>query len=368
MTFKNMGIIAPLLKAIQKTGYQEPTEIQSRAIPLILKGHDIIACAQTGTGKTAAFALPILQLLHTAKDDRSHPRALVIVPTRELAVQVSESLSSFANALPLRHLAIFGGVSQQQQVAKLKEGLDLIVATPGRLLDLHAQGHLNISKVACLVLDEADNMLDMGFLHDIKKIMSALPKKRQTLLFSATMPQGIRKLAKEMMQHPKEIAVSPVSSTLPTINQSVYLVDKKEKTTLLKQFLNRRTGQQTLVFLRTKHGADRLSKKLLKYGITAVSIHGNKTQNARQKALNSFKEGKVDVLLATDIAARGIDIKELPMVINYDLPEDAETYVHRIGRTGRAGKTGEAHSFCSPEEKSLLLKIQKLIGRQLINK
>ena len=368
MTFISMGIIAPLLKAIQKTGYEEPTEIQRRAVPLILKGHDIIACAQTGTGKTAAFALPILQLLHTAKVDRSHPRALVIVPTRELAVQVSESLSSFANALALRHVVLFGGVSQQQQVAKLKEGVDLIVATPGRLLDLHAQAHLNVSKVACLVLDEADNMLDMGFLHDIKKIMSALAKKRQTLLFSATMPLGIRKLAKEMMQHPKEVAVSPVCSTVPTINQSVYLVDKTEKVSLLKRFLSGRAGQQTLVFLRTKHGADRLLRNLSKYGITAACIHGNKTQSARQTSLNSFKDGKVDVLLATDIAARGIDIKELPMVINYDLPEDAETYVHRIGRTGRAGKTGEAISFCSNEEKSLLLKIQKLIGHQLTRK
>jgi len=360
-----MGIIAPLLKAIHKKGYEECTDIQMRSIPIILKGNDLIGCAQTGTGKTAAFGIPLLQLLGLEGVRQIEPRALILVPTRELAIQIGEALKDFSDVLSIRQLVIYGGVSQQKQVEVLRKGVDVIIATPGRLLDLYRQGHVNLKKINKLVLDEADNMLDMGFVHDIRKLLKAIPSGRQSLMFSATMPTQIRKLANEIMKSPVEINVSPVSSTVDKISQTVYFVEKKEKVALLTKFLNLEKDLQTLIFMRTKHGADKLAKDLSKKGLQVLCIHGNKSQNARQRALNSFKNREVDVLLATDIAARGIDISELPRVINFDLPEDSETYVHRIGRTGRAGKVGKALSFCSTEEKPLLLKIQKLIGFQL---
>lgn len=361
MDFKELGIIAPILSAIQSIGYTSPTEIQKQSIPSILQGKDIIGCAQTGTGKTGAFALPMLQLLSSEKAVRA-PRALILVPTRELAIQIGQNIASYSKNLAIKHLVIFGGVSQSKQVTGLRAGVDIIVATPGRLMDLLGQGLVDLRTIKMLVLDEADNMLDMGFIHDIKRVLKVVPKKRQTLFFSATMPNAIRKLADEILTAPVEVTVSPVSSTAEKVSQSVFFIEKKEKVALLTKVLQRDKMTQTLVFMRTKHGADRLTKSLGKSGVQAACIHGNKSQNARQNALASFKSGKINVLIATDIAARGIDIKELPLVINYDLPQDSETYVHRIGRTGRAGSEGKALSFCSEEEKPLLQKIQKLIG------
>ncbi|WP_437918877.1 DEAD/DEAH box helicase [Sphingobacterium sp. LRF_L2] len=365
MNFNNIGIIAPIFDAIKEIGYTEPTEIQKQAIPIILSGKDIIGCAQTGTGKTGAFALPILQLLTLETKKNKNPRALVLVPTRELALQIDQSVAGYAKHIAVRHLAIYGGVSALKQIDQLQKGIDILIATPGRLLDLVSQGHITLSDIQYLVLDEADNMLDMGFIHDLKRILKLVPQKRQTLFFSATMPQAIRKLADSILSHPAEINVTPVSSTAEKISQSVFFIEKKEKTALLTKILKKEKQIQTLIFTRTKHGADRLSKSLSKSGVVSACIHGNKSQNARQNALTSFKNGTINVLIATDIAARGIDISELPQVINYDLPEDSETYVHRIGRTGRAGKEGKAYSFCSEEEKPLLMKIQKLIGFQL---
>jgi ATP-dependent RNA helicase RhlE len=365
MNFNDIGLVAPLLKAIEEIGYTTPTEIQKQAIPKVLTGRDIIGCAQTGTGKTGAFALPILQLTSKEDSTEKHPRTLILVPTRELAIQIDQSITLYSKHLRIRHLVIFGGVSQQNQVAQLQKGVDILVATPGRLLDLVQQKHIHLGAIRRLVLDEADNMLDMGFIHDLKKILKLVPEKRQTLFFSATMPKPIRKLADSILTNPIEINVDPISSTAEKVSQSVFFIEKKEKSALLRKLLEEGGDLQTLVFTRTKHGADRLSKALKKNGIMSVCIHGNKSQNARQNALASFKDGKVNVLIATDIAARGIDIQELPQVINYDLPNDSETYVHRIGRTGRAGKEGVAYSFCSDEEKPTLHKIQKLIGFQL---
>lgn len=365
MEFKEIGLIAPLLSAIQDLKYTNPTEIQKLTIPAILNGRDLIGCAQTGTGKTGAFAIPLLQRMASKPNAKRVPRTLILVPTRELAIQIDQNMAALGKNLQLNQLVIYGGVSQNKQVEALRKGVDTIVATPGRLMDLLGQGHVNLSAIEALVLDEADNMLDMGFIHDIKRILKVVPKNRQTLLFSATMPTAIRKLAGEIMKSPVEINVSPVSSTAEIISQSVYFIEKKQKTALLAKVLNEDSNIQTLVFMRTKHGADRLSKTLGKQGLQSVCIHGNKSQNARQNALNSFKDGKINVLIATDIAARGIDIKELPRVINFDLPEDSETYVHRIGRTGRAGNAGKALSFCSEEERPLLNKIQKLIGFQV---
>lgn len=364
MNFISLGIIAPFNKAIQLMGYTNPTPIQQKAIPAILKGDDLMGCAQTGTGKTAAFTIPISQKLSENKANHAHPRALIIAPTRELATQIGENIKSLNKGSQLRHAVIFGGVSQNTQVNKLRSGVDIVVATPGRLVDLMRQNLISLKNIEFFVLDEADNMLDMGFIKDIKMIMKSLPKKRQTLLFSATMPNSIKNLSKEFLNNPTFIAVAPVSSTVKTVEQSILFVNKKEKATALAQMLKKanQSTTQTLVFTRTKHGADRLSKILKKTGIDSLCIHGNKSQNARENALNSFVSGKIKVLIATDIAARGIDIKELPQVVNYELPDHSETYVHRIGRTGRAGQKGLAISFCSDEEMPLLDKIQKLIG------
>ncbi|MVZ60623.1 DEAD/DEAH box helicase [Sphingobacterium humi] len=364
MNFNNMGIIPPILKAIQALGYQNPTPIQQQAIPAIATGKDLIACAQTGTGKTAAFAVPILQSLHEDNRKGLGPQVLILVPTRELAIQISQNIAGLSKFLQVKHCTIFGGVSQVNQVKELKRGVDILIATPGRLIDLIGQGFVKLGHIRYLVLDEADNMLDMGFIHDLKKIYKFLPAKKQTLLFSATMPKAIRKLAMDFMHQPNEIAVSPVSSTAESVEQQIYFVEKKQKPQLLGNLIGK-TKVQTLVFTRTKHGADRLSKTLRKTGIDSACIHGNKSQNARQKALQSFKSGEIHILIATDIAARGIDIQGLPLVVNFDLPVDAETYVHRIGRTGRAGLQGKAVSFCSEEEQSTLNKIQKLIGFEL---
>ncbi|MBD1435185.1 DEAD/DEAH box helicase [Sphingobacterium sp. DN00404] len=365
MSFNNLGIIDPIIKAVNNIGYSAATQIQKQVIPLILKGQDIIGCAQTGTGKTAAFALPVLQLLSSDSRKYKTPRALVLVPTRELAIQIDQSVAQYSKYIHVNRLAIYGGVSQVAQVERLRKGVDMLVATPGRLMDLINQGHVSLTQIKMLILDEADSMLDMGFVHDIKRILKHIPQKRQTLFFSATMPNEIRKFANTILHQPAEINVSPVSSTAEKIVQSVSFVEKKDKAAFLANVLRGNDVKQTLIFTRTKHGADRLVRILGKGGIAAASIHGNKSQTARQKALSSFKNGSVHILIATDIAARGIDIQELPFVINYDLPVDSETYVHRIGRTGRAGKEGKALSLCSEEEKPTLLKIQKLIGFQL---
>jgi len=362
MNFKDLNIIPPIMKAVTQAGYTKATEIQYQTIPHILNGNDVIGCAQTGTGKTASFAIPVLQLLDKNPSEKKGIRTLILTPTRELAIQISENFKTYATFLRLKHLAIFGGVPQGKQIAALDRGVDILIATPGRLLDLIAQGCIKLSQIEILVLDEADRMLDMGFVNDVKKILTKVPAKRQTLFFSATMPQEIRKFAQSILNNPKEINVTPVSSTAETVKQSVYYVEKAEKLDLLIHILEDQTIHRSLVFARTKHGADKLAKKLIKSGIHAAAIHGNKSQNARQKALEDFKNSKIRVLIATDIAARGIDIDELPHVVNYELPNVPETYVHRIGRTGRAGYEGVAISFCDTEEKKDLKNIQKLIG------
>ncbi len=362
MNFKDLNIIPQILKAVNEAGYTSATEIQHQAIPHILRKEDVIGCAQTGTGKTASFAIPILQLLQENPSTQRSIRTLVLTPTRELAIQISDNFKSYGKYLPMKHLAIFGGVPQGKQVDALNKGIDILIATPGRLLDLISQGCINLSKIEILVLDEADRMLDMGFVNDVKKILTKVPAKRQTLFFSATMPTEIRKFSQTILNNPKEISVTPVSSTAQTVQQSVYFVEKTEKLELLVSILEDKSIERSLVFARTKHGADKLVKQLTKTGIYAAAIHGNKSQNARQKALSDFKTSKIRVLIATDIAARGIDIDELPHVVNYELPNVPETYVHRIGRTGRAGSAGVAVSFCDTEEKKELRNIQKLIG------
>lgn len=362
MNFTDLNIISPIMKAVTQAGYTKATEIQYQTIPHILNGNDVIGCAQTGTGKTASFAIPVLQLLDKNPAEKKGIRTLILTPTRELAIQISENFKTYGTFLRLKHLAIFGGVPQGKQIAALDRGVDILIATPGRLLDLIAQGCIKLSQIEILVLDEADRMLDMGFVNDVKKILTKVPAKRQTLFFSATMPQEIRKFAQSILNNPKEINVTPVSSTAETVKQSVYYVEKAEKLDLLIHILEDQTIHRSLVFARTKHGADKLAKKLIKSGIHAAAIHGNKSQNARQKALEDFKNSKIRVLIATDIAARGIDIDELPHVVNYELPNVPETYVHRIGRTGRAGYEGVAISFCDTEEKKDLKNIQKLIG------
>ncbi|MGV0753990.1 DEAD/DEAH box helicase [Empedobacter brevis] len=364
MKFSDLNIIQPILNSIDSAGYESPTEIQRQSIPLVLEGNDMIGCAQTGTGKTASFAIPILQLLHGKPKQNKAIRTLIITPTRELAVQIDDNFKLYSKNLKLKSLAIFGGVSQNKQVGSIKNGVDILIATPGRLLDLMSQGIIKLNQIEILVLDEADRMLDMGFVNDIKKILKKVPEERQTLFFSATMPKSIRKFANTILNHPKEINVTPVSSTAETIQQSVYFAEKAEKELLLVKLL-KENAERTLVFTRTKHGANRLVKKLEKSKILSAAIHGNKTQNARQRALNDFKDNKIQVLIATDIAARGIDIDMLSNVINYELPNVPETYVHRIGRTGRAGKEGVARSFCSIEEKKDLRNIEKLIGTKI---
>ncbi|WDF67266.1 DEAD/DEAH box helicase [Sphingobacterium oryzagri] len=367
MTFQELNIIPPIQKAIAEMGYTRPSPIQEKAIPVVLANSDLIGCAQTGTGKTAAFAIPSLQRIAAQKPKTvGAPRVLVLTPTRELAIQIDENFALYGKYLPLKHTLVFGGVSANMQISSLKKGTDVIIATPGRLLDLARQKQINLSGIEILVLDEADTMLDMGFINDIKKILTFLPEKRQTLFFSATMPPPIRKFATSILRETVEINVNPVSSTAALIEQSVYHVEKPLKPKFLVHLLRKESIKQTLVFTRTKHGADRLTKMLKKQGFEALAIHGNKSQGARQKALSEFKKGQIQILVATDIAARGIDIDELPHVINYELPEVSETYVHRIGRTGRAGKTGIAVSLCSSEERKNLDGIQKLTGNKIL--
>lgn len=368
MSFEQLELIEPLLKALQAEGYKQPTPIQKQAIPPILKRNDLLGCAQTGTGKTAAFALPMLQLLHQDELHKKGPagtKALILTPTRELAIQIGESLGTYGALLRIRHTVIFGGVSQKSQTDALRAGVDILVATPGRLLDLIGQGYVKLNHVKIFVLDEADRMLDMGFINDVRKIIAKLPTQRQTLFFSATMPPEIQSLADNILSNPVKVAVTPVSSTVDLISQSVFFVDKNAKRSLLIHLLKEKEVTSALIFTRTKHGADRVARDLTKAGVNALAIHGNKSQNARQQALSNFKSGRTRVLVATDIAARGIDIESISHVINFELPNIPETYVHRIGRTGRAGASGKAYSFCDPEEREFLRDIQKLIGKNV---
>ncbi len=366
MSFKSLGLSDALLKAISKKGYETPSAIQQKAIPHILEQKDVLASAQTGSGKTAGFALPILQLLGEEPSLRKRPiRTLVLTPTRELAAQVQEEFVEYSEFTDLRSTVIFGGVGAHPQIKALRNGVDILVATPGRLLDLEQQNALSLSKVEILVLDEADRMLDMGFLRDIKKILALLPKNRQNLLFSATFSKEIKKLANEFLHHPVLVEATPENTTVEKIDQTVYRVDKSQKTDLLIKLISEGKWQQVLVFARTKHGANKLSQKLEKAKITSAAIHGNKSQGARTRALAGFKEGNVRVLVATDIAARGLDIPLLPHVINFELPNVSEDYVHRIGRTGRAGASGEAISLVSLDEVGYLKDIEKLIGERL---
>ncbi|OSZ79417.1 DEAD/DEAH box helicase [Chitinophagaceae bacterium IBVUCB1] len=367
MTFKELHLIAPILDALETEGYTQPTPVQEQSIPIILQKKDLLGCAQTGTGKTAAFALPILQLLSEPPIDNSHKviKTLILTPTRELAIQIGDSFAAYGKHLRLKHLVIFGGVPQGAQVRALHAGVDILIATPGRLLDLMDQKYISLSNIKIFVLDEADRMLDMGFIHDVKKTVARLPQKRQSLFFSATMPPEIQKLANTILVNPEKVEVTPVSSTAEKIDQYILYVDKKDKKKLLAFILKDKSIDRALVFTRTKHGADKVVKDLYKDGVRAEAIHGNKSQNARQRALSNFKTGEIKVLVATDIAARGIDIDSLSHVINFDLPEVPETYVHRIGRTGRAGADGIAFSFCDEEEKDDLKAIQKLIGKQI---
>ena len=367
MKFQDLRLSEPLLRAIGEKGYTDPTPIQQQAIPPVLEGRDLQGCAQTGTGKTAAFTLPMLQLLaaEPAPKGRRPIRALVLTPTRELAIQIDECCRDYARYTPIRHCVIFGGVNQRPQVDALQKGVDLLVATPGRLLDLIGQGYVTLDTIRFFVLDEADRMLDMGFIHDIRRILPLLPERRQTLFFSATMPESIAALAAKILRNPVLVTVTPPASVVETIAQTVHFAEKAEKSQLLIDLLSASDAQQVLVFSRTKHGADKLAKILNRAGIRSCAIHGNKSQNARVKAMNDFKSGECRVMIATDIAARGIDISELPLVINYDLPEVPETYVHRIGRTGRAGHGGTAVSFCDINEKDALKGIEKLIGRHI---
>lgn len=367
--FTELNIIEPILAALQQQGYTHPTPIQEQTIPLLLLGRDVLGCAQTGTGKTASFAIPVLQLLHgranANKGGKRVIKALILTPTRELAIQIDDSFAAYGSKLPLKHTVIFGGVSQHSQVERLRNGVDILTATPGRLLDLMNQGFIDLKQLEFFVLDEADRMLDMGFVNDVKKVIARIPKKRQSLFFSATMPPAIQSLAASILVNPSLVEVTPVSSTADTIQQQLFYVNKTDKRHLLIHLLQSGEVDRVLVFTRTKHGADRVVKDLAKAGLMAAAIHGNKSQNARQAALQNFKEGRIKVLLATDIASRGIDIDSLSHVINYELPNIPETYVHRIGRTGRAGAAGTAISFCEQEELEYLRDIQKLIGKKI---
>ncbi|OBX27196.1 ATP-dependent RNA helicase RhlE [Gelidibacter algens] len=366
MSFNSLGLSDALLKAVSKQGYTTPSPIQQKAIPLILEGKDVLASAQTGTGKTAGFTLPMLQLLSLGQPLRQRPvRALVLTPTRELAAQVYQNVKQYSTYLDIRSTVIFGGVNQNPQVATLRNGVDVLIATPGRLLDLHNQRLLSLANIEILVLDEADRMLDMGFLRDIKKIMAVMPAKRQNLLFSATFSKDIKALANDILNHPVLVEATPENTTVDAIDQQVYRVAKGLKPDLLVKLISDGNWEQILVFTRTKHGANKLTKKLISSSITAMAIHGNKSQGARTKALDGFKKGTVRVLVATDIAARGLDIPLLPHVINFELPNIPEDYVHRIGRTGRAGASGLAISLVSADETSFLRDIEKLIGERI---
>jgi ATP-dependent RNA helicase RhlE len=368
LLFKDLHLVAPILKALDAEGYTAPTPIQEQSIPHILRGKDLLGCAQTGTGKTAAFAIPILQnlLLQQKEDAFNHNiKALILTPTRELAIQIDESFDAYGKHTGLRHAVIFGGVSQFHQTNQLRKGVDILIATPGRLLDLMAQKFVNIATIKTFVLDEADRMLDMGFINDVRKIIAKLPEERQTLFFSATMPPEITRLSASILTNPVRVEVAAISSTAEKVDQFIYLVEKNDKRQLLIHLLKNDDIQNALVFTRTKYGADKITKDLRKANITADAIHGNKTQNARQKALSNFKEGKIRVLVATDIAARGIDVDSLSHVINFELPNIPETYVHRIGRTGRAGASGAAFSFCDMEERAYLRDIHKLIDQNI---
>lgn len=368
MSFENLNLIEPILSALKSEGYTQPTPIQAKAIPIVLQGQDLLGCAQTGTGKTAAFAIPIIQKLHLMQtDDRSNRKiqALIVTPTRELAIQIGESFAAYGRNTKLRHTVIFGGVPQNSQVNALRNGIDILIATPGRLLDLVAQGFIRLGDIKIFVLDEADRMLDMGFVHDVKKLLKLIPAKRQSLFFSATMPDSIMMLASTILTDPEKVEVTPVSSTAETVEQAVYFVDQGRKYELLVHILKDPKIITALVFTRTKHGADKVVKMLTRFNIGAEAIHGNKSQNARQKALSNFKDHTTRVLVATDIAARGIDIDDLAFVVNFEIPNISETYVHRIGRTGRAGASGKAVSFCDIEERMYLRDIQKLISMQI---
>ncbi|MEZ0538527.1 DEAD/DEAH box helicase [Fibrella arboris] len=366
MNFNELAIISPILKALAEEGYTTPTPIQEQAIPLVNAGRDLLGCAQTGTGKTAAFSIPTLQRLYTKKQSgqwSNKIKALILTPTRELAIQIDESLAAYGRHLDLRHAVIFGGVGQKSQTDALRNGIDILTATPGRLLDLMNQGFINLKSIEFFVLDEADRMLDMGFIHDVRKVLAQLPAQRQSLFFSATMPPEIVKLADTILTNPAKVEVTPASSTADTVVQSVYMVERDDKRSLLSHLLEDKAIKSALVFTRTKHGADKVAEFLNKHGVKTEAIHGNKAQNARQRALSNFKDGATRVLVATDIAARGIDVDNLTHVINFEIPNIPESYVHRIGRTGRAGASGIAISFCETDERAYLRDIQKLIGK-----
>ena len=368
MTFKDLSIAPAILKALETKGYTKPTPIQEKAIPLLLAGRDLLGCAQTGTGKTAAFAIPILQHLYADASTKSGPRkikALVVTPTRELAIQIDDNFTEYGQNTHLKNTVIFGGVKQGKQTEKLKRGVDILVATPGRLLDLMQQGFISLKDIDYFVLDEADQMLDMGFIHDIKRLLAKLPTKRQSLFFSATMPKNILELSQTILHNQAEVSVKPEQATAEKVSQAIYFVKKGDKSKLLIDLIHENEGASTLVFSRTKHGADKVVRTLEKAGIKAAAIHGNKSQNARQRALGAFKDGALNILIATDIAARGIDVSELALVVNYDLPNIPETYVHRIGRTGRAKASGIALSFCDSVERAYLISIEKLIRQKI---
>ena len=365
--FKKLNLIEPISRALKSKGYETPTPIQEKSIPFILEGRDVFGCAQTGTGKTAAFALPILQLLAEKQHEKERKgiKALILAPTRELAIQINDSFKDYGKQLTLKHTVIFGGVSQLTQTNALQKGVDIVIATPGRLLDLMQQGYVKLNTVEFFVLDEVDRMLDMGFINDIKKIIAKLPQKKQTIFFSATVPPEIKKFADTLLHNPVSVQVAAVSAPAEMVKQSVYYVEKIDKRALLQYVLKEENIDHALVFTRTKHGADKVVKDLNRSGIRSEAIHGNKSQNARQKALAGFKDRSIKILVATDIASRGIDVDKLTHVINFELPEVPETYIHRIGRTGRAGETGTALSFCSSEEKPYLKDINKLLKQNI---
>jgi len=367
MRFDELGLMQPILKALKQKKYSNPTPIQAKAIPLILKRNDVLGSAQTGTGKTAAFAIPIIQLIEKIEGQKASTtlRALIVTPTRELAIQIDENIHAYSAFTNIKHTVIYGGVKQGKQVEQLEKGVHILVATPGRLLDLEQQGYINLSTIKLFVLDEADRMLDMGFIHDIKKLLKLIPEKRQSLFFSATMPDNIVELSRKILKNPIKIEVSPVSSTAETVQQYLYYTNRNQKKNLLLHLLRDETMDQVLLFSRTKHGADRICRNLRKSKIKAAAIHGDKAQNQRQKALKQFKEKTIRVLVATDIAARGIDIDKLNFVVNYDVPNVAETYVHRIGRSGRAGELGTSISISEPEENAYVKSIEKLINKRI---